>query len=87
MRTLPLCLALASPLTLNLLGDRGSHKADKVKAIAEMRAAQWVGEGQDRKWVGDKSEGAFLEPFTANGLTPVVLNSRAGDLVLFDTGM
>ena len=52
-----------------------------------MRAAQWVGEGQDRKWIGDKSEGAFLEPFTANGLTPVVLNSRAGDLVLFDTGM
>ena len=52
-----------------------------------MRAAQWVGEGQDRKWIADKSEGAFLEPFTANGLTPVVLNSRAGDLVLFDTGM
>ena len=65
----------------------GSHKAEKVKAINEMRAAQYSGTGRERKWIGPAKEEEFLEAFTANGLHPVILNNRAGDLVLFDTGM
>jgi hypothetical protein len=65
----------------------GSHKRDKVEAINAMRNAQYSGEGRDRKWVGPGKPEEFLEPFTAQGLQPVVLNNKAGDLVLFDTGM
>lgn len=55
----------------------GSHKPEKVRAINEMRAACWEGEGPDRKWVGPGSDpGEFLQAFTANGLQPVVLNNR-----------
>ncbi len=61
----------------------GSHKPEKVRAINEMRAQCWEGQGRDRKWVGPGREGEFLEAFTANGLqvsvmaTPVSPSSTA----------
>lgn len=61
----------------------GSHKPEKVRAINEMRAQCWEGQGRDRKWVGPGREGEFLEAFTANGLqvsvmaTPISPSSTA----------
>jgi hypothetical protein len=59
----------------------GSHK--KVEEIQSARAKNWIGTGKDRRWVGKGSP--FIEPFSSNGLMPVVTNVKAGDMVLFDT--
>ena len=59
----------------------GSHK--KVKEIQAVRDKNWVGTGKDRRWVGKGSP--FIEPFSSNGLMPVVTSVKAGDMCLFDT--
>ena len=48
----------------------GSHK--KVEEIQSARAKNWIGTGKDRRWVGKGSP--FIEPFSSNGLMPVVTN-------------
>ena len=78
----PICYAIFNLWDMDKAGGAtsivpGSHKPDKVKAINELRAAQYSGVGRDRKWVGPGREEEFIEAFTANGLQPVVLKNRA----------
>jgi hypothetical protein len=47
----------------------GSHKAEKVQAINRLRAAQYTGQGRDRKWTGQGKEEEFLSAFTDNGVS------------------
>ena len=64
----------------------GSHL--KVQEIAASRASRFVGEGEDRKYIGQgESPAEDLESFTENGLTPAIVNGTAGDLILFDTAL
>jgi hypothetical protein len=45
------------------------------------------GSGKERVWVGQGDPAEDLEQYTKIGLTPCVTNIKAGDLVIFDTGM
>lgn len=63
----------------------GSHL--KVGEIEEVRTRKWDTKHQRAEWTeADRlAFAADLEPFTAQGLSPVVTNIKAGDMVLFDT--
>jgi hypothetical protein len=64
----------------------GSHR--KVQEIEARWRSKWGGEGRAPRSAEEKLlAAADLEPFEHCGLTPCVTNIKAGDCVLFDTGL
>lgn len=64
----------------------GSHR--KAREIEERWQRKWGGEGKAQRSAEERVRAAAdLEPFAQCGLTPCVTSIKAGDCVLFDTGL